>query len=476
MYQDLKGRHNMVGGKCVSNSNFKIDHYSKLHSVFLRKLILKIKMKNFALKILFLILGLTFSNWIHAQKVFVLNLDDPIYPSTAEYINNGLDKAAKENAVCLVLQINTPGGLMDPTREIVGKIMNSTIPVISFVTPSGAHAGSAGAFIALAADVTAMSRGSNIGAAHPVLLGKIPDSIMNAKMTEDASAFIRSIAEHRKKDTTLIMQMVTNSRSFSADQALRDSIIDLQANNLTELLSKIDGKTIRLNSGKDIILNTASAEVETIEMGQKLRFLTYLSNPNLMYIFLIMGLMGLFFEFSNPGGLVPGIIGLVSLILAGFGMSVLPIDFTGLALILVGIILFVLEIKIQSYALLSIGGIICLFLGSMFLIDETPSIDVFHISWSVLITSIVIISAFFIFLIFFGVKAQFGKKKTGIEALIGQKGIAMEEISPEGRVRVNGEFWNAVAVEGVIAARTDIEVVAVNHFKLTVKAVSLINN
>ena len=430
-------------------------------------------MKHFSLKILFIILGLMFSSFVHAQKVVVLNLNDPIYPSTTDYINNGLDKAATENAVCVVIKINTPGGLMKPTREMVGKIMNSPIPVISFVTPSGAHAGSAGAFIALAADITVMSPGSNIGASHPVLVGSIPDSIMNAKMTEDSAAFIRSIAEHRGKDTTLVMQMVTNSRSFSADQALENNIIDLKANNLKELLKKIDGRTVHLNSGENIVLHTASAEVETIEMGQKLKFLTFLSNPNLMYVFLIMGLMGIFFEFSNPGGLVPGIVGAVCLILAGFGMSVLPIDFTGLALIVVGIILFVLEIKFQSYALLSIGGIICLFLGSIFLIDETPSVDVLYISWPVLITSIVIISAFFIFLIYYGMKAQFGKKKTGSESLVGLKGVAMEELSPNGRVRVNGEFWNAITEEDNIAAKTEIEVVAVNQFKLTVKAVPL---
>ena len=432
-------------------------------------------MKHFSVKTFFIILGIAFSNFVHAQKVVVLNLNDPIYPSTADYINKGLDKAAEENAVCVVLKINTPGGLMKSTREMVGKIMNTPIPVISFVTPSGAHAGSAGAFVALATNITAMSPGSNIGASHPVLLGSIPDSIMNAKMTEDSGAFIRSIAEHRGKDTTLIMQMVTNSRSFSAEQALENNIIDLKANNLNELLNKIDGWTVRLNSGKDIILHTASAEVETVEMGGKLKFLTFLSNPNLMYVFLIMGLMGIFFEFSNPGGLVPGIVGIVCLILAGYGMSVLPIDFTGLALIIVGIILFVLEIKFQSYALLSIGGVICLFLGSIFLIDETPSIDVLYISWSVLITSVVIISAFFIFLVFFGVKAQFGKRKTGTETLVGLRGIAMEDLSPEGRVRVNGEFWNAVAEEGDIAVKTEIEVVAVKQFKLTVKAVPLIN-
>lgn len=435
---------------------------------------MKISMKHFSLKIFLIILGVAISSFAHAQKVVVLQLDTPIYPATADYINNGLDKAAEENAVCVVIKINTPGGIMDPTREMVGKIMNSPIPVISFVTPSGAHAGSAGAFIALAANIAAMSPGSNIGASHPVLQGSIPDSIMNSKMTEDSAAFIRSIAEHREKDTTLIIQMVTNSRSFSAEQALNNNIIDLTANNLNDLLNKIEGRTVHLNSGKSMVLHTASAEVEHIEMSQKLAFLTYLSNPNLMYVFLVMGLMGLFFELSNPGGLVPGIVGVVCLLLAGYGMSVLPIDFTGLALIIVGIILFVLEIKFQSYALLSIGGVICLFLGSMFLIDETQSIDVLHISWSVLISSVVIMSAFFILLVFFGIKAQFGKKKTGSETLVGLRGIAMETLSPEGRVRVNGEFWNAIADEGEITAQTEIEVVAVKQFKLTVKAVPLI--
>ncbi len=183
-------------------------------------------MKSITLKLYFIILGIVFSSFVQAQKVVVLNLDSPIYPTTAEYIDNGLQKAAEENAVCVVIKINTPGGLLKPTREMVGKIMNAPLPVISFVAPSGAHAGSAGAFIALAANITAMSPGSNIGASHPVLAGSIPDSVMNAKMTEDAAAFMRSIAEHRGKDTTLIMQMVTNSRSFSAEQALRNDIID----------------------------------------------------------------------------------------------------------------------------------------------------------------------------------------------------------------------------------------------------------
>ena len=431
-------------------------------------------MKIFSLRTIFLVLSIGLSHFAMAQKVVVLNLDSPIYNSTADYITKGLQKAENENAACVVIKINTPGGLLDPTRKMVGEILKTSIPVISFVSPSGAHAGSAGAFIALAANITAMSPGSNIGASHPVLEGSVPDSIMNAKMTEDASAFMRSIAEHRGKDTTLVLQMVTNSRSFSADQALKNEIIDVEAGSLHELLKKVDGRTVHLNSGKNVLLQTASAEVETIEMGGKQKFLTFLSNPNLMYVFLLLGLLGLFFEFNNPGGFLPGVIGVFCLILAAYGMSVLPIDYTGLALIFLGVLLFVLEIKFQSYALLSISGIICLFLGSMFLIDETSSNNVLYISWTVLITSVAITSALFILLIFFGVKAQFNKRKTGLETLVGLRGVAMEELAPEGRVRVNGEFWNAIAAGGPIAINSEVEVLEVQHFKLTVKSVTLL--
>ncbi len=431
-------------------------------------------MKNFSLRICFLILGLVVSSFANAQKVVVLNLDGPIYNSTAEYINKGLRQAVEENAVCVVIKINTPGGLLQSTRKITGKIMDTSIPVVSFVAPSGAHAGSAGAFIALAADIAVMSPGSNIGASHPVLEGSVPDTIMNAKMTEDAAAFIRSIAEHRGKDPTLIMEMVTDNRSFSAEQALKNNIIDVKAGNLPDLLNKINGSSVHLNSGENIILHTASAEVETIEMGRKEQLLTFLSNPNLMYVFLLMGLMGLFFEFTNPGGFVPGIVGVFCLILAAYGMSVLPIDYTGLALITLGILLFVLEMKFQSYALLSIGGTICLFLGSMFLVDETSSNNVLYISWSLLITSVVVTSAFFFLLIFFGIKSQFSKRKTGIETLVGLQGIAMEDLFPEGRVRVNGEFWNAIAEGENIPANTEIEVTEVKQFRLTVKSVTLL--
>lgn len=430
-------------------------------------------MKSFFLKIFFIIFFLACNYSVKAQKVVVLELNTPIYPSTGEYIRNGIHKAVQEKAVCVILKINTPGGLLEPTRKIVGDIIKTPIPIISFVAPSGAHAGSAGAFIALAANITAMSPGSNMGASHPVLEGSVPDSVMTAKITEDAAAFMRSIAEHRRKDTTLVMQMVTNSRSFSAEQALENNIIDLKANNLKELLQKINGLEVHLDSGENRTLKTDGAKVETIEMSAKYKFLNFLSNPNVMYALLLLGLMGLFFEFSNPGGLAPGIIGVVCVILAGYGMSVLPIDFTGLALIIIGIILFMLEIKFQSFAILSISGVICLFLGSIFLINETPSIDVLYISWSVLITSVVITSAFFILLVYLGVKVQFTKRKTGIETLIGMKGITMEDLSPTGRVKVNGEFWNAVAQEGNIAAQTEIEVIEINQFKLTVKSVTL---
>ena len=425
----------------------------------------------FRLRTFFILLALAIFSPIIAQNVVVLNLDGPIYPSTAVYIEDGLNQAIVENAVCVVLKINTPGGLLEPSRQIVGQIINADIPIISYVAPAGAHAGSAGAFIALSANISAMAPGSNIGAAHPIIAGQVSDSVMNSKLTEDAGAFMRSIAEHRGRDTTLILQMVTLSRSFSADQALQNQIIDLKANSVYDLLQAIDGRTVQLASGKSVVLNTATAKIKTIEMGSKQKFLTFLSNPNFMYVFLLMGMMGLFFELSNPGGFAPGIIGIICLILAGFGMSVLPIDYTGLALIIVAIILFVLEIKFQSYALLSFGGVICLFLGSVFLIDEN-SADMVHISWSVLITSVVITSAFFILLIYLGLKAQMGKRKTGIESLIGMRGIAMENIAPDGRVRVNGEFWNALAENEYIEAKNEVEVLAIKDFTLIVKGIT----
>lgn len=425
------------------------------------------------LKILFSLFGLSLPFLAKAQKVVVLNLDAPIYAATAQYIDNGLQKAEAENAALVVVQINTPGGLLDATRQIVGSILTSPVPVVSFVTPSGAHAGSAGAFITMAANIAVMSPGTNIGASHPVLESGSPDSVMNEKMTEDAAAFIRSIAEKRGRNATRLSEMVTNSRSFSAKQALQDHTIDFIAANLNDLLQQLNNYPIRLDNGTEIKLQTTSATVEVFEMGAKEKFLNQLNDPNIMYLLLLVGMMGILFEFFNPGGIMPGIVGIICLILAAYGMSLLPINYTGLALIITAITLFILELKFPSHALLSICGVACLFIGSIFLIDEGPSFDIVKISWAVLIPSIIVMAAFFIFLIGIGLKAQTLKPATGAPAMVGLSGIAIENIAPKGRVKVNGEFWDALSEGEPIPAGSKIIVTSINQLQLTVKLLSL---
>lgn len=431
-------------------------------------------MRLFYLKLFILLLGISLPFWAKAQKVVILNLDAPIYETTAQYVVTGLQKAAVDNASFVVIKINTPGGLLSATQKIVGSILEAPIPIISFVTPAGAHAGSAGAFIALAANVCAMSPGTNLGASQPVWSGGTHDSIMNQKTAEGAAAIIRSIAEKRGRDIRLLSQMVTSSSSYTAQQALQNHTIDLIAENQNELLKKLNNYSIQLNTGATIKLQTSSALLVTVfEMNAKDKFLNQLNDPNIMYLLLLVGMMGILFEFFNPGGMAPGIVGLICLGMAAYGMSLLPINFTGLALILLAIVLFILELKFPSHALLSISGVACLFFGSVFLIDSAPSFDVVRISWSVLIPSIIVMAAFFIFLIGIGLKAQMQKPSTGASAMIGMKGITMEDLMPKGRVKVNGEFWDAVCENENISKGAAIEVVSIQQLQLTVKAVSL---
>lgn len=405
-----------------------------------------------------------------AQKVVVLNLDTPIYAATADYIHDGLQKAKEDKVSCVILKLNTPGGLLKPTRKIVGDIMQSPFPVVAFVAPSGAHAGSAGAFIALAADKVVMAPGTNIGAAHPVTAeGKSPKGVLGEKITNDAVAFMRSIAEQRGRDFSLLKEMVTDSRSFSAKEALKNGSIDFIASNLSQVLNQLDQQKITLANGKMVTLQTANAEVIPIDISLREHFFYFLSNPNVMYLLLLIGIFGVLFEVFNPGGLVPGIIGVLGLILAAYGMTLLPINFTGLALIGLAIVLFFLEIKVISYGLLTLGGVISLGLGAVFLIEPGPSFDVIGVSWLVIIISVIITTLFFIFIIGLGVKAQFTKTVTGKDALKGKKGETLEALSPKGHVRVNGEIWKATALDENIAARTPIEVVAIKNFQLIVK-------
>jgi membrane-bound serine protease (ClpP class) len=408
---------------------------------------------------------------ISAQHVASIKIDGSINPASAEFIQRSIRKAAQENAQCLLIHLNTPGGLLKSTRVIVGEIMDAPLPVVVYVSPSGAHAGSAGVFITLAAHVAAMTPGTNMGAAHPVgMQGGVSDTIMNEKSTNDAAAFIRTIAEKRNRDPLWAEEAVRKSVSITASEALDKNIIDFVAINEQELLTQLDGKKLQTASGF-VTLHTDKAIVKAYEMSFVENLLNILSDPNLAYILLLLGFYGIMFELYSPGAILPGVIGVISLILAFYSLHTLPINYAGLALIIFAIILFILEIKIVSHGMLAIGGVISLLLGSMMLIRENVS-GIGRISWSVIISSTIVTAAFFLAVIGLGIKAQRAKPVIGTEALLGETGVSLAPLDPSGTVLLHGEIWKAVSHSGTIEKGTKVRVVKREGFTLYVEPIT----
>ncbi|AFD05894.1 NfeD family protein [Solitalea canadensis] len=407
--------------------------------------------------------------FVKSQTVVSINIDAVINPATAEYIHRGIEKAKKEKATCLIIHLNTPGGLLKSTRIIVGDIMESTVPVIVYVSPAGAQAGSAGVFITLAAHIAVMAPGTNIGAAHPVDMQGNKDSIMAEKLTNDAAAFIRTIAEKRKRNTEWAELAVRKSVSITSTEALDKKVIDLVAKNDHELLQRIDGRKVEVNEGS-VILQTKTARVQTYDMNFAEKILSIIGDPNVAYILLILGFYGLLFELYNPGAILPGIIGVISLILAFYALHTLPLNYAGLALIAFAIILFLLEIKIVSHGLLAISGVISMLLGSLMLIREDTG-EVGKISLSVILTMVSASALFFLFVIGLGLKAQRAKPVTGVEALIGETGSSLEMLDPVGTVFVHGEIWKAESTAGIINKGEKVRVIKRQNFKLFVEVV-----
>ncbi|MCX7984042.1 MAG: nodulation protein NfeD [Bacteroidetes bacterium] len=405
---------------------------------------------------------------VSAQTVYLLKIDGTINPATAEYIERGLTTAQEKGVKCIVIQLNTPGGLLKSTRAIVTSILESDIPIVVYVAPGGAHAGSAGVFITMAAHIAAMAPGTNIGAAHPVGLQGQADSIMNEKATNDAAAFIRAIAEKRKRNLSWAEDAVRKSLSISDKEALEKNVIDIIATNVQDLLQQIDGREVETSKGI-VRLSTKDASLIVDEMAWSEKILDIISDPNIAYILFLLGIYGLIFELYNPGAIVPGVIGVISLILAFYSMHTLPINYAGLALIIVGIILFLLEIKIVSHGLLSIGGILCLFLGSIMLIRTPSGLEIMQISWTVIVFSVILTTLFFLVLVTLGLKAQKRKPTTGEEGLIGEIGEALENLTPHGMVRVHGELWKAVSTLGKIPKGTLVRISRVENLTLYVE-------
>ena len=402
-----------------------------------------------------------------AQTVITMKIDGSINPASADFIRGGIKKAVKEKAECLVIHLNTPGGLLKSTRVIVSDMLESPVPIIVYVSPAGAQAGSAGVFITLAAHIAAMTPGSNIGAAHPVTMQQQMDSTMNQKVTNDAAAFIRTIAEKRNRNIEWAERAVRYSFSYSETEALENSVIDLVAKNEKELLEKIHGRKVTVVNGIKT-LNTASAVAKEHEMNVWEKILDIISDPNIAYILFLLGLYGLLFELYNPGVILPGIVGGISLILALYSMHALPINYAGVALIVFAIILFLLEIKIVSHGLLAIGGIISLFFGSMMLIKGS-SLDMVRISRTVIVSATVVSALFFVFILGLGIRAQRRKVVTGIEGLVGVTGEAVTPLEPTGTVMVRGEIWNAESLAGNIGKGNRIIVRQMKNLKLYVE-------
>ena len=416
---------------------------------------------------IYLVILFFLPNALDGQKIISIKIDGAINPASADFIHSSIEKAGKEKAECLLIHLNTPGGLVTSTRVIVSDILQSSVPVIVYVSPGGAHAGSAGVFITLAANIAVMAPGTNIGAAHPVVLQGTIDSVMNEKGTNDAAAFIRTIAEKRNRNIEWAEDAVRNSVSITEEEALNKKVIDLIANNEQDLLNQVDGKKIELASGTKI-LQTKNAAIESSEMGFFEKILDMLSDPNIVYILMMLGFYGILFELYNPGAILPGIVGVICLILALYSMHTLPVNYAGLALIVFAIILFLLEIKIISHGLLAIGGVVSLLLGSIMLFRTSSTPDIVNLSWSVIITSTLVTATFFLFVVGMGLKAQRLKPVTGVDALIGETGESLSLLDPVGTVQVHGETWNAESVSGKINQGQKIRVNGIKGFTLFV--------
>ncbi len=386
-----------------------------------------------------------------AAQVHKIRVDGAINPVSARYIIRSVERAEKAHAEALIIELDTPGGLLEATRDIVQTFLASEVPVVVYVSPAGARAGSAGVFITLAAHIAVMAPGANIGAAHPVTIGGgggMPgqpadtsgSGVMSQKMTNDAAAMIRAIAEERGRNIEWAEKAVRESASITAKDAVKLGVIDLIAADVDTLLRSIDGRIVKLKSG-ETTLSTQQALVQEYPMDWNERLLDQLADPNIAYILMMLGIYGLIFEITHPGAIFPGVVGGICLLLAFLAFQTLPVNTVGAVLVVFGIILLLLELKVPSYGMLTIGGATALALGSFMLID-TP-VAALRISASVIITTVVLVTLFTIFAVFMGVRAHFRKATTGQEGLTGEIGEVIEDLTLEGMVFVRGEYWRA---------------------------------
>ena len=412
---------------------------------------------------------------LSSAEVLKIVLNDTIHPITDEYVGRAIAEAERNKDEALLIELNTPGGLLESTRHIIEKILASQVPIIIYVTPSGSRAASAGFFLLESADVAAMAPGTNTGAAHPVTIGggKM-DDIMKTKIENDSAALMRSVASKRSRNVDVAESAVRQSKSFTDQEALSQKLIDYVASSEEDLLKQMQGKTVKRFNGQSVTLKLAGEVIRPFDMTLKQRILAFIMDPNIAFILLAIGALALYAEFNHPGAVVPGTVGLVFILLAVFALNLLPTRFAAVVLILASFVLFALEAKFATHGVLAIGGIVTMVLGALLLVDAPiPEMRV-HL-WTALAVSIPIglITAFLMTL---ALKARRNKVVTGEQGLIGEVGVAQTPLSPQGKVFVHGETWDAVssmniaAGERVIVRRVDglqLEVDAVTSLQRT---------
>ncbi len=411
---------------------------------------------------------------LSASTVHRIIVNGIINPVSTEYILHSIEKAQEERAELLVIELDTPGGLMESMHKIVKAIQSSTVPVVVYVAPAGSRAGSAGVFITYAAHVAAMAPSTNIGSAHPVFgagspAGK-PDSTTSEtlmeKVVNDAVAKIRAVAVARGRNADWAEQAIRKSANIPAREAQELGVIDYVVPSLDSLLTVLDGKTIQLDHGGSKTLHLKDVQITTVTMNWRQQLLDTITNPNIAYILMMLGILGLTLELYNPGAILPGIVGGISLILGLYAMETLSVNYAGILLILFAVILFLLEIKVPSFGMLTIGGVLALIGGSVMLFDA--NLPFLQISWQVISAVVITVTLFFVFAVGLAVRAQKKQPRTGREGMVGEQGEVFKALKPRGTVKIHGEFWRAVS-DVPVKKGTKVEVIQMDSDSLELK-------
>lgn len=425
-------------------------------------------MKNVRFYILVLLLFLFCfhgKNFAAENEIYIIKVSGSINPAVVEFLKKGINKASVDRVSCIIIEIDTPGGLAESMREIVMAMFASRVPVVTYVSPSGARAASAGVMITIAADIAAMAPGTNIGAAHPVGAGgKDIGGAMSEKVTNDMVAQAKSIAKKRGRNAEWVEKAVRKSVSVTETEALELNVIDIVAKDLDDLIRQMNGRKIQ-DKG---ILKLDHVKKTVLEENLRTKILKTISDPNIAYILMMIGLAGLYFELSHPGAVLPGVVGGISIILAFFAFQTIPVNYAGFLLIILALIFFILEMKVASYGLLSVAGITSLLLGSLMLFKNNGTGTA--LSWGVLYPTLIIVSGFFVVVSGLVFRSHLSKPKTGAKGLIGEIGIVKEAIRPEGKVFVHGELWNAISKES-IEEGVKVRVVKIVNLVLEVETV-----